>query len=353
MRWTVGSIPETSHLIYKYAAENCPENIWLRYKKEVGMEKVTGFIKKEAVLCIAILLALLSAWVVPPDRGYAAYIDFRTLAILFCLMSVMAGLQNIGIFRWIARGLLDRVKSPRGLILVLMLLCFFSSMLITNDVALLTFVPFTFTVLGLLGGEQRRRLVLPLVAMQTIAANLGSMLTPIGNPQNLYLYGKAGMPMGDFLLLMLPYALVSLALLLVWGVMLGRRCAGAWKPGCMEGAEPFRPTGPHPEAQPLPLSCPALPPLFPAYPGQIQAPAGKNHRPGFLFSSSAAPSDALHISRGVLPSALSFLLPHFPPGKCSAERGIPGSSQSYAYPFPGNYLSQAAASDSAGTSSSP
>ena len=77
--------------------------------------------------------------------------------------------------------------------------------------------------------------------MQTIAANLGSMLTPIGNPQNLYLYGKAGMPMGDFLLLMLPYALVSLALLLVWGVMLGRRCAGAWKPGCMEGAEPFRP----------------------------------------------------------------------------------------------------------------
>ncbi len=241
MRWTVGSIPETSHLIYKYAAENCPENIWLRYKKEVGMEKVTGFIKKEAVLCIAILLALLSAWVVPPDRGYAAYIDFRTLAILFCLMSVMAGLQNIGIFRWIARGLLDRVKSPRGLILVLMLLCFFSSMLITNDVALLTFVPFTFTVLGLLGGEQRRRLVLPLVAMQTIAANLGSMLTPIGNPQNLYLYGKAGMPMGDFLLLMLPYALVSLALLLVWGVMLGRRCAGAWQPGCMEGAEPFRP----------------------------------------------------------------------------------------------------------------
>lgn len=207
------------------------------------MEKVRDFIKKEAVLCIAILLAFLSAWVVPPDRGYAAYIDFRTLAILFCLMSVMAGLQNIGIFGWIARGLLGKVKSPRGLILVLVLLCFFSSMLITNDVALLTFVPFTFTVLGLLGWEQRRRLVLPLVAMQTIAANLGSMLTPIGNPQNLYLYGKAGMPMGDFLLLMLPYALVSLALLLVWGVMLGRRCAGAWKPGCMEGegAEPFRP----------------------------------------------------------------------------------------------------------------
>lgn len=224
MRWTVGSIPETSHLIYKYAAENCPENIWLRYKKEVGMEKVTGFIKKEAVLCIAILLALLSAWVVPPDRGYAAYIDFRTLAILFCLMSVMAGLQNIGIFRWIARGLLDRVKSPRGLILVLMLLCFFSSMLITNDVALLTFVPFTFTVLGLLGGEQRRRLVLPLVAMQTIAANLGSMLTPIGNPQNLYLYGKAGLSLGAFVRLMLPYAAASLLLTVLWSLVQSRTC---------------------------------------------------------------------------------------------------------------------------------
>lgn len=190
------------------------------------MNKVIGFFKKEAVLCVALLLALLSACVVLPDREYAGYIDLRTLAILFCLMCVMAGLQKTGVFSRIARGLLGRVKGLCGLVLVLMLLCFFSSMLITNDVALITFVPFTFTVLEMLGREQRRRLVLPLTAMQTIAANLGSMLTPMGNPQNLYLYGRAGISMAQFLLLMLPYALLSLVLLTVWGMVLGRRHRG-------------------------------------------------------------------------------------------------------------------------------
>ena len=170
------------------------------------MEKVFGFMKKEAVLCVALLLALLSSCIVPPDWGYGEYIDVRTLAILFCLMCVMAGLQKIGVFEWIARGLLGKVKSARSLVLVLMLLSFFSSMLITNDVALITFVPFTFTVLAMTGGKTRQRLALPLVAMQTIAANLGSMLTPLGNPQNLYLYGRAGMSLGSFLGLMLPPA---------------------------------------------------------------------------------------------------------------------------------------------------
>lgn len=185
------------------------------------MNKAICFFKKEAVLCVALLLAVLSACVVLPDQGYAQYLDLRTLAILFCLMCVMAGLQKIGVFGRIARGLLKRVRGLCGLVLVLMLLCFFSSMLITNDVALITFVPFTFTVLGMMDGEQRRRLALPLVARQTIAANLGSMLTPIGNPQNLYLYGRAGMSMDRFLLLMLPYAIFSLVLLMLWAVILG------------------------------------------------------------------------------------------------------------------------------------
>lgn len=185
------------------------------------MEKVVGFIKKEAVLCIALLLALISAFVTPPDREYTGYIDFRTLAILFCLMSVMAGLQKIGLFRRIAQGLLGRVKSCRSLVLIFMLLCFFFGMLITNDVALITFVPFTFTVLEMMEKDQRRKLILPLVAMETIAANLGSMLTPIGNPQNLYLYGRAGISIGGFVLLMLPYALVSLVLLTGWGLVQG------------------------------------------------------------------------------------------------------------------------------------
>lgn len=205
------------------------------------MKKAFDFIKKEAVLCAALLLAVISACVVMPDAEYADYIDVRTLSILFCLMCVMAGLQKIGLFGRIAEGLLKRAGSPGSLILVLTLLCFFSSMLITNDVALITFVPFTFTVLGMMSKEQRHRLALPLVAMQTIAANLGSMLTPVGNPQNLYLYGKSGISIGGFFLLMLPYTVISLVLLIVWGVFLGRKCTEGWKsdtkkPGEQEAA---------------------------------------------------------------------------------------------------------------------
>lgn len=185
------------------------------------MKRMFAFIKKETVLCIALMLAVLSAFVIPPDREYAGYIDYRTLAILFCLMSVMAGFQKMGLFRRVAQGLLARVKSARGLVLILMLLCFFFSMLITNDVALITFVPFTFTVLEMLEQEQRRRIVLPLIAMQTIAANLGSMLTPIGNPQNLYLYGKSGISLGEFVGLMFPYALLSLLFLTGWAFIQG------------------------------------------------------------------------------------------------------------------------------------
>lgn len=187
--------------------------------------KITAFIKKETVLCVAVVLAAVSAFFVPPDREYLGYIDFRTLAILFCLMGVMAGLQKIGVFKEIARKLLGSVKGGRSLVLTLVLLCFFSSMLITNDVALITFVPFTFTVLELLGGEQKKRLLLPVVVMQTIAANLGSMLTPIGNPQNLYLYGKAGLSVGAFLGLMMPYTALSLVLLTAWGLFQGRVCS--------------------------------------------------------------------------------------------------------------------------------
>ena len=152
--------------------------------------KMLEFMKKETVLCVALMLAVFSMFLVPPDGIYPEYIDFRTLAILFCLMCVMAGLQKIGVFSWSAQKLLKRVKSCSGLVLTLVLLCFFFSMLITNDVALITFVPFAFIVLRMLGTKMENRLILPVVVLQTIAANLGSMLTPIGNPQNLYLYGR-------------------------------------------------------------------------------------------------------------------------------------------------------------------
>ena len=107
------------------------------------MSRMRNFIKKETVLSIAILLAVISAFLVLPDRQYLDYIDFRTLGILFSLMAVVAGLRQLGLFDWFAGRLLQRVHGIGAIATVLILLCFFSSMLITNDVSLITFVPFT------------------------------------------------------------------------------------------------------------------------------------------------------------------------------------------------------------------
>ena len=171
------------------------------------------FMKKEAVLTAAMLLAAGSMLLVPPDGESPAYIDYKTLSLLFCLMTVMAGLQMLGVFYRIGEGLLGKVHREKQVAAILVLLCFFSSMLITNDVALITFVPFAITVLKLAGLES---MMIPVIAMQTIAANLGSMTTPIGNPQNLYLYSKSGIGPVAFVRLMLPYAAVSLGLIAVW-----------------------------------------------------------------------------------------------------------------------------------------
>ena len=189
--------------------------------------KLKQFIQQETVLTAAAVLAVVSAFFVPPDAQYLGHIDLRTLAILFSLMTVMAGLRRQGFFDGLGRALLSRTHSTFQLTLVLVGLCFFGSMFITNDVSLLTFVPFTFVVLSRLGADVRRSLLIPVVCMQTIAANLGSMLTPIGNPQNLYLYGKSGMSMAEFLLLMLPYTVVSLLLLVGWAVAVCRKQASA------------------------------------------------------------------------------------------------------------------------------
>lgn len=181
-------------------------------------EKFVRFFKQETVLCAALILAVVSMFFVHPDLKYLGYIDFRTLAILFCLMGVMSGFQKTGAFQWIAQALLEKVQKTWQLIIILVLLCFFSSMLVTNDVALITFVPFTLIILGMIGPEAKRQLVIPIVVLQTIAANLGSMLTPIGNPQNLYLYGRAGISLGSFVLLMLPYTLVSFFVIIIWSL---------------------------------------------------------------------------------------------------------------------------------------
>ena len=164
------------------------------------------------VLIIAWVLALISAIAVPPDSAYLSYIDFHTLGLLFCLMAVMAGANRLGVFRQAADRLLTKVKNSHQLELILVFLCFISSMLITNDVALITFVPFAIQVLEM---SDRRESIILVVVLQTIAANLGSMFTPIGNPQNLYLYSKSGMGVGEFLILMLPYTVLAAVLLFV------------------------------------------------------------------------------------------------------------------------------------------
>ena len=173
-------------------------------------------LKNETVLSVAIILAAVSAFFVKPDKQYFGYIDVRTLSLLFSLMAVMAGFQSTGVFGIMAERLIKKVHSIKGLVLIQMMLCFFFSMLITNDVALLTFVPFTLETLDMLGGKTKRRLLIRVTVMQTVAANLGSMLTPIGNPQNLYLQGISGIGIAEFILLMLPYTAASLLLILIW-----------------------------------------------------------------------------------------------------------------------------------------
>ncbi len=183
--------------------------------------KIIEFIKQETVLLVACVLAVISAFFVTPDAKYFEYIDFRTLGILFSLMAIMAGFKNMGVFEEISRKLLNKVRSIRQLVVMLTLLCFFFSMIITNDVALITFVPFTFVMFDMLGEAEEKKWLIPVTVLQTIAANLGSMLTPIGNPQNLYLYSKSGMAFDKFIFLMLPYVALSLLMLLISGFIAG------------------------------------------------------------------------------------------------------------------------------------
>lgn len=179
------------------------------------MKRVTSFIKKEPVLTAAWVLAVLSAFWVKPNMGYLSYIDWRSLCILWSLMAVMQGFRENGVFDVIGERLLKKTDTVRQLAAILVALCFFGSMLMTNDVALIAFVPFSIATLLSCG---RREAVIPVVVLQTVAANMGSMLTPIGSPQNLYIYGASGFSVGEFIMIMLPYSAAS-AVLLAVGVL--------------------------------------------------------------------------------------------------------------------------------------
>lgn len=179
------------------------------------IEKITDFVKRETVLSVAALLAVISAFFVHPGKEYLDYIDFRVLILLFCLMVVVAGLKNIGVFQKVGRALVERADSTRKLTVIMTSLSFFSSMFITNDVALITFVPFTILILNMVDKEEK---IIKVIVLETIAANLGSMLLPIGNPQNLYLYALSGMNFTEFIKVIIPYWAVSLVMLCIFAV---------------------------------------------------------------------------------------------------------------------------------------
>lgn len=181
---------------------------------------------------MATVLAIISCFFVTPGREYLSYINWRTLILLFCLMAVVAGFAKAGVFRYISRKLSQRMKDTRRLSVGFMLLCFLLSMFVTNDVALVTVVPLT--LLTMMRCSEKAKI--QTLVQETIAANLGSMLTPFGNPQNLYLTSYYGIGMGEFLRLMLPYTGVALVILLLQTLIspkegLGGRAREAGTPG--------------------------------------------------------------------------------------------------------------------------
>lgn len=173
------------------------------------MRRIWAWCKGEAVLCIALLLSLFSMLFVPPDAAYAGYIDPGVLLLLFSLMAAVQGFIRCNLFQVLAARLLAGEKPLRLICLLLVLLPFFLSMLVTNDVALIALVPFSFLALRLLGEE---RLMLRISVLQTVAANLGSMATPVGNPQNLFLHAHYALSAGAFFRVVLPFSLLSLLL---------------------------------------------------------------------------------------------------------------------------------------------
>ena len=181
------------------------------------MEKIIGkkflyFIKSNAVMCIAFLAAVITSFIIPIDKEYLDYFDYKTLTCLFCVLAVVCALKNINFFYILARKVVQLFKTARMSILVLVYITFIGSMLIANDMALLTFLPLGYFVLTTTGKEKYMAFTF---IMQNIAANLGGMLTPFGNPQNLYLYSKYNIPNLEFMQIMAPPFILSVILITI------------------------------------------------------------------------------------------------------------------------------------------
>ena len=180
--------------------------------KNIDRAMVIGFIKTNAVVLIAALAAIVTSFIVPPDKEYLGYFDFKTLTCLFCVLAVVCALRNIKFFYTLAREIVRRFKNARIAILALVYITFIGSMLIANDMALLTFLPLGYFILHT---TKKEKYLAFAFIMQNIAANLGGMLTPFGNPQNLFLYSKFNIPDGEFVSIMFPPFIVAIVLITV------------------------------------------------------------------------------------------------------------------------------------------
>ena len=174
--------------------------------------KIISFAKTNAVVIIAAFAALVTSFVVPPDREYLGYFDWKTLTCLFCVLAVVCALRNVRFFYTMAKAIIRKFKNTKYCILALVYITFIGSMLIANDMALLTFLPLGYFVLHTTGKEKYMAFT---YIMQNIAANLGGMLTPFGNPQNLYLYTKFNIPDAEFMRIMFPPFIIAISLITV------------------------------------------------------------------------------------------------------------------------------------------
>ncbi|MBO5396798.1 MAG: citrate transporter [Clostridia bacterium] len=176
------------------------------------MTKVIDFVKKNVVMEIAFLAAVITMFFVPPDKEYLGYFDFKTLSCLFCVLAVVCALKHIKFFYILARKIVESFGNIKYCVLSLVYITFIGSMLIANDMALLTFLPLGYFILDTT--KQQKYMAFTFI-MQNIAANLGGMLTPFGNPQNLYLYTKFNIPNGEFVSIMLPPFVISVVIITV------------------------------------------------------------------------------------------------------------------------------------------
>lgn len=181
-------------------------------KEDRQMKTVKLFIKQNTVTCIAFLAAVFTCIIVPPDKEYLGYFDFKTLSCLFCVLAVVCALKNVNFFYMLARKIVQLFRNARMSVLALVYITFIGSMLIANDMALMTFLPLGYLVVKKTGKEQYMAF---LFVMQNIAANLGGMLTPFGNPQNLYLYTKFQIPNLEFMKIMAPPFVIAVLLITI------------------------------------------------------------------------------------------------------------------------------------------